>query len=324
MANPKYKTSGIPLDLIYNILYKLPAKTLLRFRCLSKPFCSLIASPDFIKLHFSHYISSRLNFIVKDLSLYSSELNSFDNIIQLNDLREETKVFGSCKSFLALSDPHLDISLFNPLNGILFELPFPREDFHGDCVSRVAFLGFGYDHVNDHYKVVRIVRFRFEHGDGSWFTDYEVKIEEDMEFLFQVVYTGYFLVVPIWVQPYNPDFEKDDVLELVVLMGRLCLVSMYDEGILDVWMMKEYRVKESWFKLISIDRSNTTNSFSFLNPLPCSEWRGDEFILEVGEEHVLYNLKRESVKTEKSFFQAEGEKQEEEQEESKEQKRKKR
>ncbi|CAB61961.1 putative protein [Arabidopsis thaliana] len=48
----------IPLDLQINILLRLPVKSLLRFRCVSKLWCSIITSHDFRNRHFNITSSS--------------------------------------------------------------------------------------------------------------------------------------------------------------------------------------------------------------------------------------------------------------------------
>ncbi|KAJ6910166.1 hypothetical protein NC652_020994 [Populus alba x Populus x berolinensis] len=48
----------LPLDIIINILCFLPAKTLVRFKCVSKSWQSLIDSPQFITLHLAHSLET--------------------------------------------------------------------------------------------------------------------------------------------------------------------------------------------------------------------------------------------------------------------------
>ncbi|XP_015583449.1 uncharacterized protein LOC107262399 [Ricinus communis] len=48
-------------DVVFDILSSLPVKTLLRFRCLSKSFCSLIDSPDFINSHLNLSVKTTTN-----------------------------------------------------------------------------------------------------------------------------------------------------------------------------------------------------------------------------------------------------------------------
>lgn len=41
-----------------------------------------------------------------------------------------------------------------------------------------------------------------------------------------------------------------------VLEGCLCVLCCYDKVRVDIWVMEEFRVKESWKKLMSIEHSN--------------------------------------------------------------------
>ncbi|XP_074267205.1 F-box/kelch-repeat protein At3g06240-like [Silene latifolia] len=54
MVNKKKRTTSIkylPLEIWTQILARMPSKTLLRFRCVCKPWCSVIDDGDFIYLH---------------------------------------------------------------------------------------------------------------------------------------------------------------------------------------------------------------------------------------------------------------------------------
>jgi len=55
---PKTTQIYIPIDLQINILLRLPVKSLLRFRCVSKLWCSIITSQDFGNRHFTITSSS--------------------------------------------------------------------------------------------------------------------------------------------------------------------------------------------------------------------------------------------------------------------------
>src|SRR3954466_4024546 len=56
-------TVFLPLELIIEILLKLPVKTLLRFRCVCKSWLSLISNNSFATSHFELAATPRLIFI---------------------------------------------------------------------------------------------------------------------------------------------------------------------------------------------------------------------------------------------------------------------
>ncbi|XP_021719059.1 F-box/kelch-repeat protein At3g23880-like [Chenopodium quinoa] len=62
LSEPKY----LPWDLIIEILAMLPAKTLLRFRCVCKAWRSMIDSSDFINMHLKVYNTNKNRILVQE------------------------------------------------------------------------------------------------------------------------------------------------------------------------------------------------------------------------------------------------------------------
>ncbi|KAH7568327.1 hypothetical protein JRO89_XS07G0276200 [Xanthoceras sorbifolium] len=123
--------SAIPLDLIVMILCQLPVRSLLRFRCLSKEFCSMI-NPDFIRRHHNACLETNSNRRIiaqsnKGFTLLSLDFDSADNVVA------------------AAKIPDLPIQN----SGYGFTII-------GSCHGLLAFFGFGYDVASDDYKLVRI------------------------------------------------------------------------------------------------------------------------------------------------------------------------
>ncbi|KAL5843329.1 hypothetical protein ACOSQ4_009287 [Xanthoceras sorbifolium] len=121
--------SAIPLDLIVMILCQLPVRSLLRFRCLSKEFCSMI-NPDFIRRHHNACLETNSNRRIiaqsnKGFTLLSLDFDSADNVVaaaKIPDLPIQNSgygftIIGSCHGLLALSsqDPqgHITAVLWN-------------------------------------------------------------------------------------------------------------------------------------------------------------------------------------------------------------------
>ncbi|KAB1206041.1 F-box protein CPR30 [Morella rubra] len=170
-------------DLISDILYQLPVKTLLRFRCVSKRWCSQIDGPDFVKRHLSHSLAtkSNLSLILKDWYLYSAD---FDSLTTATELIPPLKViwgisefFGSCDGLVALCNSEEDMALWNPSTRKYQRLPvMPVEKPSGDIKPRrFPFHGFGRDLINDDYKVVRMVQFVSQDADDGFFSS-DVKV----------------------------------------------------------------------------------------------------------------------------------------------------
>jgi hypothetical protein len=51
-------SNSLPNEVIAEILSRLPVKSVIRFRCVSKTWCSLISSPHFIATHLSRALSN--------------------------------------------------------------------------------------------------------------------------------------------------------------------------------------------------------------------------------------------------------------------------
>ncbi|CAL5330197.1 unnamed protein product [Camellia sinensis] len=70
----------------------------------------------------------------------------------------------------------------------------------------------------------------------------------------------------------------DFYLKFEVLNGCLCVRHYYLKKGVDLWVMKEYGVKESWTKLICIEQSNIRFAI-YLEPLPYSK-NGKKVLLQ--------------------------------------------
>ncbi|PON58759.1 F-box domain containing protein [Trema orientale] len=80
------RMASLPWDTIVNILSRLPVEDLLRYRCVSKRWCSLIDGPRFIKMHLDHSMetSSHLTLIRAGRQLHSVDLDTLNKVVRLN------------------------------------------------------------------------------------------------------------------------------------------------------------------------------------------------------------------------------------------------
>ncbi|KAJ4839521.1 hypothetical protein Tsubulata_019023, partial [Turnera subulata] len=180
-----------PREIVEQILGRLPAKTLCRFRCVSKSWLSTICSPQFAKTHFNLDLedktlySQRLKLLLTKHTFYSVEWESVtpDNgivaveiehpvryddvkhrrlpnvesdcpVVKLDfDYEELVKdVWGSCKGLVLVGTEVDTVFLFNPFTRESKRIP-PNP---ARCPISVNAYGFGYDSVSDDYKMVMI------------------------------------------------------------------------------------------------------------------------------------------------------------------------
>ncbi|KAL2476638.1 F-box/kelch-repeat protein [Abeliophyllum distichum] len=189
----------LPQEVVVRILTRLPPKSVIKFRCVSKSWNLLISSPYFISMHIQQSILSKSptnpsdRFIVRHYSkiqnseIYSVHLNNencnVDETIKLEyPFRDFTRFYyrivGSYNGVLCLSD-----DLFGYTNAILLWNPsirrkvtLPMSPFILEITVPCMFvLGFGFDEKNNDYKVVRIAHVQ---GDSGYLVPHNVEIYE--------------------------------------------------------------------------------------------------------------------------------------------------
>ncbi|XP_045823917.1 F-box/kelch-repeat protein At3g23880-like [Trifolium pratense] len=174
----------LPLDLIIEILSRLPVKQLLQLRCVCKLWKSLISDSKFAKkhLHLSttytlHGIDNQ-NYYSKHV-LKSYSLNSSVSIAQIHlPSNGYVRFLGSCNGVLCLGEEDdggdlFLVRLWNPSIRKFKELPPVRKphSYH------LGMSGFGYNPISDNYKVVVVLLPSDNVEDnGNYFSDHEVKV----------------------------------------------------------------------------------------------------------------------------------------------------
>ncbi|KAK8506330.1 hypothetical protein V6N13_016450 [Hibiscus sabdariffa] len=314
-------------------------KDLLRFRCVSKPWCSLIDDPDFIKLQLSHSLktSTHLSLVLRDCYLFSVAFDSPKAAQKLdNPFLDEgvgTEIWGSCNGLLALYNGGEEMALWNPSTRKSQMLSFTEMEFpRYSCLTQFIVYGLGHDPISDDYKLVQMVQLYDEEDNDSFVS--EVKVyslrtnswRRIKDFPFYLKYRRAYGVLANnalhWVVSKRPESdtrsfvvafdlgtEEYRVVELPdcsdqgfhmnvrSMGGSLCLISNYWKvHVVDIWVMKEYGVKESWIKLVSVDQSKFTSPFEFVLPLAFSQ-NGDRVLWNIDDnKFVWYDLRSKRVK----------------------------
>ncbi|KAF3674659.1 putative F-box/kelch-repeat protein-like isoform X2 [Capsicum annuum] len=267
---------NLPAELITEILLRLPVKSLLKFTSVCKSWLSLISSPEFVKNHlllsatnkdYNHH-GVMFNFArlcepkqqgIKDCSL-TSLLNhpvteAFDLDYPDKTLGDFPRLVGSVNGLVCLAMTHygglIDLFLWNPSIRKHKKLPNYRpyvfSRYLEDEYSDYQF-GFAYDELQDDYKVVGRVRGIevkiYSLRSDSWRLDRISSID---------------LANEKWAvieKPCNFKGGRNSVM-LGVLRSDLSvfcnyLMSLASPCRADIWVMKEYGVKESWTKMFTV------------------------------------------------------------------------
>lgn len=276
-------SDNIAEKLVIEALSKLPIDQLVSFKGVPK---SVIESPDFIKMQLAQAMENTSNHCLILSSSnghpHSADFDSVNNHVVFQELLDcPVTLWGSCNGLLCLSVDNDAIFLWNPLDKMLKKLPDEKIDPQFTELQLMDSLyGFGYDSVNDDYKVLRITRFRgFCNKDvkvyslkrDSWksVSNFTNSIDSEKgvlanDALHWVVYvreltniygvasfdlaTEEFMPVPM-----PPFSERRFHLDLGVLRGCLCVVAKYNKHkTADVWVRKKNGVEYIWTKLVTI------------------------------------------------------------------------
>ncbi|CAA7036657.1 unnamed protein product [Microthlaspi erraticum] len=187
---------NIPIDLQIETLLRLPVKSLLRFRCVSKLWYSIITSRDFKSQHLNIATSSaptRLLIAFEDFYgekvllvsspnpiAPSSSSSSSSCCVPLRDLsllkiHGGNSVYNAGRGLICVGAGFKDVAICNPSTRQLHA--FPEFEFKDSptVFPRPNYV-FGYDPVEDQYKVLAVDAFpwRLEHklvvlgGEEAW------------------------------------------------------------------------------------------------------------------------------------------------------------
>ncbi|XP_057760692.1 putative F-box protein At3g16210 [Arachis stenosperma] len=172
----------IPNDLALEILAKLPVKSLKRFSCVRKSWLNLLENPDFKSMYYENLKSktAHSSSLLLWRSFYHRDKNvpSDNNVHLLSGERYENMVTLALPTLVESYDPgevlecvngiicHYErgsevIGLWNPKTDERKIIPPGINDDEPGFDRHVSVHGFGYDNVNDDYKVIQCVYYNY-------------------------------------------------------------------------------------------------------------------------------------------------------------------
>ncbi|XP_058784926.1 F-box/kelch-repeat protein At3g23880-like [Vicia villosa] len=333
--------TSIPSDLVVEILCRLPVKFLLQFRSVCKFWNSLISDSKFANKHLHQSTTHRINsvyysyflrrHVFESYPLDSIFSNIYTNATQLEcppnsfdvDYYPLERAFDRLYSIVACFNGIVCLAysydcfvlVWNPSTGKFKELPYPdKPKFY---YITILSYGFGYDNVNDNYKVVVVFPYSvdkthvmvhtlgtnfwksvekfpfgcdplgrsgtFVSGTINWLPFKDKRV---MSFIvsFDLRTESYRKIL----QPDYGEFVPEaELLSLGVLRECLCLISYHS-----VWIMKEFGNKDSWTKIFT----NTYNS-CFCLTKAIYMFEDDQLLLEASYSRVNKKLILHDPKT---------------------------
>uniref|UniRef100_A0A5B7BI14 Putative F-box protein CPR30-like n=1 Tax=Davidia involucrata TaxID=16924 RepID=A0A5B7BI14_DAVIN len=235
----------LPRDIIIDILSRLPVRSLLRFKCVCKPWYALFKNPNFITKHFNQTTShsttnnkdntcflytprdSNTSNSNRSISLLSNNetLNiPIDLDIPFLSISKPFRISGSCNGLVCLSIVPLAsiILLWNPATRVFKDLPASPIARPQSLPIKVV-LGFGFDQKTNDYRVLRIVYYCYPLNQVEMYslsTNSWREIKADIRFLIfesscSVFFKGRFHWTAVGFQELNGrevivSFDMDD------------------------------------------------------------------------------------------------------------------
>jgi len=183
IERPQSMAAVLPDELVAEVLSFLAVKSLMRFRCVNKSFNTLISDPHFVQMHLKNSArnphlavmsqddnSVDYGVLTLPMSLLlknSSTTVQYDPYFGLNEDYRSWWVIGSCNGLLCLFDRYYEstmdrsasrlLSLWNPATRT-------QSEFVLASSHRYDEFSFGYDKLNETYKVVAYHLTEGEHG----------------------------------------------------------------------------------------------------------------------------------------------------------------
>ncbi|KAL3620058.1 hypothetical protein CASFOL_034970 [Castilleja foliolosa] len=328
-----------PDEIIMEILTRLPVKALLKFKCVSKSWLSLISSPSFTKTHLinglsnkaythhrlfcistnptSHFTEFPLTFLLHD----QADLAASDHAVPNPDI--PMWIVGSCRGIICVSLDEVNLVLWNPSIRKHRRVPYLHLGPETGCYMKD---GFGYDELNDDYKVVailfgifqecpfRVLLYSLKANRWKRIEDFKhgVPLDNSAKYangkLHWLVKRGCQRIIvslDLASERYGEVGSPRDVdngcccctdteihnpcLTLGLFSGSLCLMLDDHSSCMQLWVMKEYGVRDSWARVFVMPHMGCPGRY----PHMLLVWllSDDEILLSYGHVIVVYNTK---------------------------------
>ncbi|KAK1353430.1 F-box domain-containing protein [Heracleum sosnowskyi] len=336
----------LPTKMLDEILCRVPVKYLLRCRSVSKGWCSLIDSTPFVKKQLKQALECNAGGLIINQGgqFYLAEdfRTSFDaDDVVAEEISEPLKArisgadfVGAANGLICVSKNKMkEVYIFNPSTRKLKKVPgapaeFPRS-FH---MAETCLCGFGYDHLNDDYKVVKIAECYFQFR-GKMAIVYSLKTNSwkrienvpDNNTRFFGNWGMFASGALHWLAIDNPcngsdilvgfdlglerfkkvscpvidgPFVNFNTKSVVSDGGCLGILDKYPNSRIDVWvMMTDSAAEESWSKAFTVGKKHGTLGYErFVRPVYFSR-SGQVVLLEVDSSKLVwYDLERKTIK----------------------------
>ncbi|XP_014517971.1 putative F-box protein At1g32420 [Vigna radiata var. radiata] len=160
MQRSEMEKEVLPFDVMINILKRVPVKSLIRFKCVSKEWLNILErSPFFTKQHLEHFAANNALLLLQRIHRQPRpEPFSTCFIGPHHDLIDEShlshivspsaKILASCNGLLCLRH-NIGLSILNPATRQIRQVPITN-------LLAFNYVGFGFNPLANDYKIIRI------------------------------------------------------------------------------------------------------------------------------------------------------------------------
>ncbi|KAB2611669.1 F-box/kelch-repeat protein [Pyrus ussuriensis x Pyrus communis] len=272
------RKSETPEDKVVEILSRLPPKSLMRFKCIHKSWCTLIKSSSLVAKHLSNSMDNKL---------------STSTCILLN--RSEMPVFPDNSWKYEVLWSRINLSIDSDEHNLQYNvedlnIPFPMEYHHpttsdsclllpsppdGKFELETTFraLGFGYDCKAKEYEVVRIIE-NCEYSDDKQTYHHRISLPYTAEVYYTTTGNSWKEIIDVSITSYCSHYDPSEHSKLF-----------------EIWVMDDYDgVKSSWKKLLTVGPLKGIR-------YPLTLWKGDELLMLASDERATsYNSSAGNLK----------------------------
>ncbi|KAF9591782.1 hypothetical protein IFM89_007112 [Coptis chinensis] len=325
--------SKLPTNIIQNNIFpRIPLKSLSQCRWVCTTWYNLILHPRFAQIHYHFSIQNNSSpfLILTDTQashMYVIDSQIFDNFepaqverVALKRLVNELMVIGYANGLICVAEDfkHCRYTrsyvIYNPITGDHVALPSDT------CIFKdVGFIAFGYDIVNNEYKVIRVrhhncggevctlgtTRWRrlegvvppffkqfgiLVKGNLHWISD-----ELDKIVVFNVALEKFHEIQSPFHMP-EPNIQK---ISLHAIEERLCLIGEPTLDTFEIWVMIDYDgLQGYWVKEYSFFNRQVCNSLvSRHGPYNVVKLKNGEFLVPYGDSDLGYfDIKKQSCR----------------------------
>ncbi|GFY92323.1 hypothetical protein Acr_08g0007190 [Actinidia rufa] len=259
------ESPNFPIDVTFDILSRLPTKTLIQFRLASKPWLSLIQSPHFIRLKSIAKPITEDNFVLVyyESADYTKQYYSICSVREGKTLIEHKKfefpfkslygyvrIVGSSNGLVCLFDTNFfsyigTLILWNVIVGKFIVLPDSHATHRfSDTFSHMV-VGFGFVLGKNDFKVVQIL--------------YDCYSDDIPEVLVYSMEADLWRKVDAVVPGFMPNRWS------ISASGDSLSLFFHINNRWEAWSMKEYGVAESWMKEFTIAETQISMPLNFMD-----------------------------------------------------------